>query len=149
MALSPDYDSTGRIYVYYSHPTEHHQTLSRFDIVDNKLEISSEVSILKVESQRETCCHAGGSIEFDNNGNIFISTGDDTNPFASDGFSPIDETDGRKPWDAARSSGNVNDLRGKILRIKPLEDGSYEIPEGNLFSSNAGRPEIYLSLIHI
>ena len=32
-----------------------------------------------------------------------------------------------------RSSGNTNDLRGKILRIRIKEDGSYEIPEGNLF----------------
>ncbi|MCO7089445.1 PQQ-dependent sugar dehydrogenase, partial [Pseudomonas aeruginosa] len=28
---------------------------------------------------------------------------------------------------------NTNDLRGKILRIHPEADGSYTIPEGNLF----------------
>jgi len=145
MALDPDFESTGHMYIYYSHPTESHQTLSRFAVVDGKLNLDSEISILKVESQRETCCHAGGSIEFDNDGNIFLSTGDDTNPFASSGFNPIDETDGRKPWDARRSSGNTNDLRGKILRIKPLPDGSYEIPEGNLFGDlRMGRPEIYV-----
>ncbi len=144
MALDPDFENTRHIYVYYSHPTESHQTLSRFEVADGKLDIDSEISVLKVESQRETCCHAGGSVEFDRHGNLYLSTGDDTNPFASDGFSPIDETDGRKPWDAARSSGNTNDLRGKILRIKPLEDGAYEIPEGNLFSPDVGRPEIYV-----
>jgi len=144
MALDPDFENTKHIYVYYSHPTESHQTLSRFEILDGKLNIDSEISVLKVESQRETCCHAGGSIEFDNNGNLYLSTGDDTNPFASDGFSPIDETNGREPWDARRSSGNTNDLRGKILRIKPNLDGSYEIPPGNLFLESMGRPEIYI-----
>ncbi|MEJ7676389.1 MAG: hypothetical protein WKG06_00610 [Segetibacter sp.] len=29
-------------------------------------------------------------------------------------------------------AGNTNDLRGKIMRIRVKDDGSYEIPEGNL-----------------
>ena len=49
----------------------------------------------------------------------------------------------------------TNDLRGKILRIKPQADGTYTIPEGNLFAKNTDlsgmqpsdraktRPEIY------
>ena len=53
---------------------------------------------------------------------------------------------GRKVYDAQRSAGNPNDLRGKILRIHPEADGSYTIPEGNLFpKGTAGtRPEIYV-----
>jgi cytochrome c len=49
-------------------------------------------------------------------------------------------------YDAARSSGNANDLRGKILRIKVLEDGSYTIPKGNLYAegTQGTRPEIYV-----
>ncbi|OZI05148.1 PKD domain-containing protein, partial [Siphonobacter sp. BAB-5385] len=41
---------------------------------------------------------------------------------------------------------NSNDLRGKILRIKPEADGTYTIPEGNLFPKDGskGRPEIYV-----
>ena len=37
-------------------------------------------------------------------------------------------------------------MRGKILRIKPEADGTYSIPEGNLFPADgsAGRPEIYI-----
>jgi hypothetical protein len=62
------------------------------------------------------------------------STGDDTNPFQSDGYAPIDERPGRNPaFDAQRTSANTNDLRGKVLRITVNEDGSYSIPEGNLF----------------
>jgi PKD repeat protein/type 1 glutamine amidotransferase len=49
--------------------------------------------------------------------------------------------------DSRRSSLNTNDLRGKILRIKVRPDGSYTIPDGNLFpkydSTGLTRPEIY------
>ena len=75
----------------------------------------------------------------------YISTGDDTNPFDSDGYAPIDERTGRQAWDAQRTSANTQDLRGKILRITPQLDGSYTIPDGNLFSdTEEGRPEIYI-----
>ena len=52
---------------------------------------------------------------------------------------------GRAPFDAQKSSGNMNDLRGKVLRIKPNSYGTYEIPDGNLFPKDGseGRPEIY------
>jgi cytochrome c len=36
------------------------------------------------------------------------------------------------------------DLRGKVIRIRIKEDGTYEIPKGNLFEDGKqGRPEIY------
>jgi cytochrome c len=80
---------------------------------------------------------------FDAQGNLFVSFGDNTNPFATS-YSPIDDTEGRELWDARRSSANSQDLRGKIVRITPQSDGSYTIPAGNLFAdSTIGRPEIY------
>ena len=78
-------------------------------------------------------------------GHLFIGTGDNTNPFESDGYIPIDERPGRGHWDAQGTSGNTQDLRGKILRILPESNGSYSIPEDNLFTDPAdGRPEIYI-----
>ena len=69
---------------------------------------------------RGICCHVGGDIVFDADGNLYLSTGDDTNPFQSDGYTPIDEREGRNPaFDAQRTAANTNDLRGKILRITP------------------------------
>ena len=55
-------------------------------------------------------------------------------------------TGGSIDWDARYTSSNTNDLRGKIMRIKPLDDGTYEIPEGNLFPKGMlmARPEIYV-----
>jgi Glucose/sorbosone dehydrogenases len=79
--------------------------------------------------------------------------GDNSTPFNQNdsrytlnGYAPLDPRDGRKQWDARRSSGNANDLRGKILRIKVAEDGSYTIPEGNLYApgTEGTRPEIYV-----
>ncbi len=147
LALDPHFEKNNWIYLYYSPAGEKPvQFLSRFDFKGDSLIMESEKLLLEVPVQRETCCHTGGSIEFDVDGNLYLSTGDDTNPFASNGYGPIDERSGRSSWDAQRSSGNTNDLRGKILRIKPQADGTYTIPEGNLFPANEplARPEIYV-----
>lgn len=147
LALDPDFAQNNWIYLFYSPAgDEAVQHLSRFVFKDDVLEMDSEKLMLVVKTQRVECCHTGGSIEFGPDGNLFLSTGDDTNPFASDGFGPIDEQPGRAPWDAQGTSGNTNDLRGKILRIRPEADGSYSIPEGNLFSTDEplARPEIYV-----
>ena len=95
---------------------------------------------------RGICCHVGGQIDFDYAGNLYLSTGDDTNPFFSAGYTPIDDRATRNPaFDARRTAGNTNDLRGKMLRIRVRDDGSYAIPAGNLFGRNQARtrPEIY------
>lgn len=47
--------------------------------------------------------------------------------------------------DSRRGATNTNDLRGKVLRIHVNDDGSYSIPDGNLFAPGTPktRPEIY------
>ena len=68
---------------------------------------------------------------FGPDGNLYISTGDDSQHAESQGYNPIDDRLANEPGDnpdadhardARRSSGNTNDLRGKILRIKPRAD---------------------------
>ncbi len=95
--------------------------------------MDSKKVLLDVATQREECCHTGGSIAWDRQGNLYLSTGDNTNPHGSNGFSPSDEREGRSAWDAQKSSANTNDLRAKIIRIKPQPDGTYSLPDGNLF----------------
>src|SRR5690606_35998716 len=94
----------------------------------------------------EECCHYAGRLDFDAQRNLYISTGDNTVPFKSDAFATTDYREGRKLYDSARSAGNANDLRGKILRIHPEADGTYSIPAGNLFAKGTPdtRPEIYV-----
>lgn len=146
LAADPNFAQNHWVYLYYSHPIESVNQLSRFTMKGDSLDLSTEVKILSVPVQREECCHTGGSIAFDAQGNLYLSTGDNTNPFQSEGYSPSDERPGRHAFDAQGSSANTNDLRGKILRIKPQPDGSYTIPEGNLFPPGTPntRPEIYV-----
>ena len=143
--LDPDYTKNHWIYIYYSPKEESVNRLSRFTWTGGKLNMASEKKVLDVVVQREECCHVGGGMLFDKDKNLYLSTGDNTFSRSSDGFTPIDERPGEGPRDAQKSSGNTNDLRGKILRIHPEPDGSYTIPEGNLFPKGTPktRPEIY------
>ena len=145
LASDPGFAKNGWIYMYYSPAgPEPKNVLARFTMNGDSLDLSSRKELLVVATQRDKCCHTGGSIAFDGKGNLFMSTGDNSNPFAS-GYAPIDERPGRSPWDAQKSSANTNDLRGKIIRIHPEPDGTYTIPEGNLFPPGTPktRPEIY------
>ncbi|GAA4410395.1 lectin [Actinokineospora soli] len=121
--------------------------LSRFTLnADFTLNATSERVVIEVPADRGICCHVGGDIDFDAAGNLYLSTGDDTNPFQSNGYSPLDERADRNPaFDAQRTAANTNDLRGKVLRIKVNADGSYSIPTGNMFAPGTPntRPEIY------
>jgi hypothetical protein len=121
--------------------------LSRFKFEQGKLQLDTEQKIIEVPVDRGICCHVGGQIAFDPQGNLYLSTGDDSNPFESDSYTPIDERPTRNPaFDAQRTAGNTNDLRGKLLRIRPRANGGYDIPAGNLFPKGTPktRPEIYL-----
>ncbi|MEU0836502.1 ThuA domain-containing protein [Streptomyces sp. NPDC005969] len=166
VGIDPKFSENRAIYLYYAPPLDTPSgdapetgtaadfakfdgvnRLSRFVLkADGSLDLSSEKKVLDVKASRGICCHVGGDIDFDAQGNLYLSTGDDSNPFASDGYTPIDERPNRNPaFDARRTSGNTNDLRGKILRIKVADDGSYTIPDGNLFApgTDKTRPEIY------
>ena len=149
----PNYAQNHWIYAFYS-PTgdEWVNRLSRFKFKDGVFDMDSEQVILDVGSQRKICCHTGGSIAFGSDGLLYLSTGDNSTPFdepdaryVNNGYAPLNDLPGKKQYDARRSSGNTNDLRGKILRIKVNEDGSYDIPAGNLFPEGTAntRPEIY------
>ncbi len=149
IALDPDFTENRHVFIMHSpNPADADvDRLSRFTVSADGLSIdpASEVVVLDVPVQRETCCHAGGALEFDSQGNLFLTTGDNTNPFESQGYTPIDERPGRAAFDAQRSSANTNSLSGKLLRITPQADGTYTVPGGNLFAPGTAltRPEIY------
>ena len=147
IALDPEFSKNNWIYLFYS-PSEvtSGQRVSRFTIKEDRIDLLSEKVLLQIPTQRKECCHSGGALSFDSNGALYIAVGDNTNPFSSGGYTPIDERLGRSAWDAQRTSANTQDLRGKILRIIPKSDGSYTIPADNMFSQfpENGLPEIFV-----
>ena len=146
LALDPNFATNQRLYLYYSHPEKLLNRLSRFQLKDGKLDLTSEAILLDIPTdRRDTVCHQGGSLAFGPGRLLYLSTGDNTNPFESDGFAPLDDREGHEHTNSMRSAGNTNDLRGKILRIRPTETG-YDIPAGNLFTPGTAktRPEIYI-----
>ncbi len=147
LALSPDFDRDNYVYLMYSRPhqVDSMQHVSRLEIRDGLLINDSEVVMLRIPTLREACCHAGGCLQFGPDGYLFISTGDNTNPRNDAQASMLDERVGQAANDSQKSAANANDLRGAILRIRPHPDGTYSIPEGNLYppGTPVTRPEIY------
>ncbi len=145
LAADPNFATNGWLYMYFSPAgPDAKNVLARFTLVGDSLDLATQKVLLEIPTQRRACCHTGGSITFDASGNLYLSTGDNSNPFATK-YAPLDERPGRDPWDAQKSSANTNDLRGKIIRIHPEADGTYTIPEGNLFPKGMAKtsPEIY------
>src|ERR671914_1510642 len=165
VALDPDFATNNWVYLYYarfeSAPCSEPDRLGgvlkcgvnrlarfKWDEATDTLDLATEQNILEVPTQRDLCCHVGGYIGFDSKGLLYLTTGDNTNSWASDGYSPIDERPNRAPFDAQRSSGNTNDLRGKLLRIDLEDDpatpavAEYAIPAGNLFGPQGRYPAV-------
>jgi len=154
LQLDPDFKNNHFVYIYYSPVDTSVNRLSRFTMVGDTIDRKTEKMVLQLYSQREICCHTGGSIAFGPDRMLFLSTGDNSTPFDEPGkrtinthaFAPLDDRPEFLNHDARRSAGNTNDLRGKILRIKMKEDGTYSIPDGNLFKPGTAktRPEIFV-----
>jgi cytochrome c len=87
--------------------------------------MASEKIVLSIPAV-DARMHTGGAMQFDAQGNLWIGVGD--NGSGEEGPS------------------NTNDLRGKLLRIRPTPEGTYTIPGGNLFPPGTAktRPEIFI-----
>ncbi|MGH3434255.1 MAG: ThuA domain-containing protein, partial [Thermocrispum sp.] len=154
----PQFASNGWLYVYWmphdSIDRENRvgkRTVSRFtyDHAAHTLDQATRKDLLTWDAQIHSCCHAGGGMAFDDEGNLYIGSGDNNSSQGSQGYSGNNWTEeyaGISFQDARSTSGNTNNLNGKILRIHPEPDGTYTVPEGNLFPPGAEKtlPEIYV-----
>jgi len=158
LVTDPNWVDNGWLYVYWM-PHESidrdnrigKRTVSRFtyDHEGQTLDLASRKDLLSWDVQIHSCCHAGGGMAFDKAGNLYVGSGDSNSSQGSSGYSGnnwTEEYKGVSFQDARRTSGNTNDLNGKIIRIHPEADGTYTIPEGNLFPEGTAktRPEIYV-----
>ena len=160
IALANDFATSGHLYVYYapasandSDPANFHSNLSRltYDHATGTIDPASEQVLLEVPARRlpDEPGHTGGGLGIDAEGNLYLGVGDDVNPHSepSGGYAPLSARTGTF-HDARATSANTNDLRGKLLRIHPEPDGTYTIPDGNLFPESEDTddktlPEIY------
>ncbi len=161
ITLDPDFATNNHLYVYYAPQPKalNANRLSRLTVSEDpetgdvSIAKASEKVILEVGTQRNICCHSAGSLQFDGEGVLHLTTGDNTSSSDNGGFSPHDERAGRNDYDAQDSAANTNDLRGKMLRIIPRSDDlgdenpaesspgmSYDIPDGNLFGEGGTYP---------
>ncbi|MDP3968624.1 MAG: ThuA domain-containing protein, partial [Nocardioides sp.] len=158
ITLANDFADTGHLYVYYApasdndnDPANFFNQLSRFTYENGSIDPASEQVLLEVPARRlpDEPGHTGGGLGMDAEGNLYLGVGDDVNPHSepSGGYAPLSTRNGTF-HDARETSSNTNDLRGKLLRIHPEPDGTYTIPEGNLFdeaedTDDKTLPEIY------
>ncbi|MBI3866944.1 MAG: PQQ-dependent sugar dehydrogenase [Verrucomicrobia bacterium] len=146
LALDPGFLTNHWLYLFHSQPGALENRVSRFTIEGDRLDAASGKTLLRIPTLAKKPNHSGGGLGFDAAGNLYTSTGDYTFINDSNGFSPLDERPGREVFDSQRTAANTMDLRGKILRIHPLADGTYSIPSGNLFPPGTPDtlPEIYI-----
>ena len=143
LLLDHDFERTRHVYLYFSPARDSGQVhLSRFTLTSlDSIDVTSEVIVMRWPF--EVTSHMGGGMTWDAQGNLYLTTGDNS---AATQFNPVHWTaEGGKAQDAQRTSANSNDLRGKILRIHPEPDGTYTVPAGNLFPPGTpkARAEIY------
>ena len=147
LALDPNFENNNWVYLQYSPIGLTSQRTSRFTLQGNKIEEGSEKKLIEFHEPFGTGPHHAGSLEFGPEGCLYISTGDDTSPGGdSKGYAPIDDRPGQFRLSAEKSSSNPFSYNGKVLRIRPTNDGRYDIPEGNLFPEDGtkGLPEVFV-----
>jgi type 1 glutamine amidotransferase len=154
----PAFAQNGFLYVYWMPHASidrdlriGQRTVSRFtyDKAANTIDQATRKDLLRWPVQIHSCCHAGGGMTFDDKGNLYVGSGDSNSSEGSSGYSGNNWTadyKGTSFQDARRTAGNTNDLNGKIVRIHPEADGTYTIPQGNLFppGTEKTRAEIYV-----
>ncbi|MEQ1829264.1 MAG: family 16 glycoside hydrolase [Pirellula sp.] len=131
LAFHPKYQSNGEFFVSYTNKENDRSILSRFRVSKNDPNVAdpnSEEIILEVEQPFKN--HNGGSIEFGQDGYLYVSFGD-----------------GGLRNDPHANGQNRSQLLGSILRIDvDSKSGAvkYGIPKDNPYVGKEGlRPEIF------
>ena len=120
-AFSPDFASDSRVYTYYTRGAPGPSVVSRFQVVDGAMDTKNETVILEIPQY--SGYNMGGQIAFDSAGNLLLSVGDAGGP----------------PGKAQ----DIEQLNGKVLRIKVAGEETYSIPPDNPFVGLPGRDEIF------
>ena len=153
-----NYATTHWLYVYHTPAVMGTTQISRFALINGAL--TNEKKIIELPRTRvgggHDERHAGGGMSWNaRTGDLYLAVGDDTYPFGDRSvYGPRDPVNAYSS--SLRTAANSNDLRGKVLRIRPIPfpdeqnpaagvGSTYTIPAGNLFPPGTAktRPEIY------
>jgi len=113
LAIDPEYDENGFVYVYYTKKSTLKHQVSRFTEVGGVADPGSEFLVWRDPQSWQTCCHKGGGLDFGPDGMLYLTTGDS--------YIPDD-------------SQKLTTARGKVLRFGP--DGT--IPPDNPYVDGPG-----------
>lgn len=114
IAIDPDFDSNGFVYIYYTVPGEDHNRISRFTASGNFALPDSEFILMDLDSLSGPH-HNAGAMDFGPDGKLYVAVGD--------GFS-------------TEVSQDLNSTLGKILRLNsdgtiPTDNPFYDQTSGN------------------
>jgi hypothetical protein len=129
VAFAPDYAQSRRFYVAFTNRTGDVEIAEFLRSAANPLlaDRASRRTLLRIR-HREAQNHNGGQLQFGPDGLLYISVGD-----------------GGHQTPTGENARRLNNLLGKILRIRPLPTSGqpYGIPGSNPFVGKAGRDEIF------
>lgn len=140
LALHPEFEKNGRLFVYYSAPLQdggpgdydHTAHLAEYQMLPDRsaADPSFERILLKVDQPQWN--HNGGHLVFGPDGHLYVGLGD--------GGAAHDRGIGHPE----EGNGQAMDRHlGKILRLDVSSGSGYAIPQDNPFVGKAGRDEIY------
>ena len=117
IALSPDFDSSGRLYFDFSNSVDGNVHVDEVKQVGTTVALGTLREVLNIPQPPKS--NHGGQLQFGPEGDLYISTGDD---------------------EGTSEGQNLDSPLGKILRIDPDPSGllSYTVPAGNPFAEAPG-----------
>jgi glucose/arabinose dehydrogenase len=135
MAFAPDYEESGRFYVYYTRPPRAGEVQGPIRVDEFRSDPDNPNLALEDSRRRVISVahpdhdnHVGGTIRFGPGDNLYMATGD-----------------GGGGGDPEREAQDLDSLLGKLLRIdpRPADGTGYDIPAGNPLVDAPGRDEIF------
>jgi hypothetical protein len=127
IALAPDFDLNGEVFVDYANDETGEIHVEELDTLSPDFEASDPAGalepVLEIEHSEQSN-HNGGQLQFGPEGSLFVSTGD-----------------GGGGNDELHNAQNLERALGKILRVRPEPGGG--APAGNPFSGPGFEPLVW------